>query len=319
MIGRALPERLLWRGDTLPADAGRIALPATVEQELDGLVAALERDPLPLLLLRPDDFDLAASRVFMREVKRTIDDGPGFAVVDRLPVERWPVEASRAVWWLLAALVARPVAQKWDGTSIYDVRDLGRPPGNGVRPDVTNVEQNFHTDNSYNHVPPHYVGLMCVRTAMEGGVSGIVSFATAHEEMRKRHPDLLRRLYQPFYFDRQREHAPDDVMTTFHPMLEDKDGGLVARLSHFQVKNGHKIAGIEIDPQGVAALEAFEAILNEPGMAARFQFQPGQIQLIDNRALGHKRTAFRDWPEAERKRLLVRLWLRDSGSRAYNG
>lgn len=199
-------------------------------------------------------------------------------------------------------------------------RHRSRPPaGNGVRPDVTNVEQNFHTDNSYNNVPPHYVGLMCVRTAMEGGVSGIVSFATAHEEMRKRHPDLLPRLYQPFYFDRQREHAPGDVMTTFHPMLEEKDGRLVARLSHFQVKNGHKIAGVEIDPEGVAALEAFEAILNEPGLSARFQFEPGQMQLIDNRALGHKRTAFRDWPEPERKRLLVRLWLRDSGSRAYDG
>jgi alpha-ketoglutarate-dependent taurine dioxygenase len=223
------------------------------------------------------------------------------------------------VWWLLASQVARPVAQKWDGTSIYDVTDLGRPPGNGVRPDVTNVEQNFHTDNSYNNVPPHYVGLMCVRTAMEGGVSGIVSFATAHEEMRRRHPELLPRLYQPFYFDRQREHAPGDVMTTFHPMLEDKEGRLVARLSHFQVKNGHKIAGVEIEPEGAAALEAFEAILNEPGMSARFHFEPGQMQLIDNRALGHKRTAFRDWPEPERKRLLVRLWLRDSGSRTYDG
>ncbi|MEA3368127.1 MAG: TauD/TfdA family dioxygenase, partial [Planctomycetota bacterium] len=99
----------------------------------------------------------------------------------------------------------------------------------------------------------------------------------------------------------QREHAPGDVMTTFHPMLEDKEGRLVARLSHFQVKNGHKIAGVEIDPEGAAALEAFEAILNEPGMSARFRFEPGQMQLIDNRALGHKRTAFRDWPEPERK------------------
>ena len=319
MIGQALPRRLLWRGDSLPATAGRLAIPAEVVKELDGIVAALDRDPLPLLLLKPGDFALDASRAFMREVRRTIDEGPGFAIVDRLPVERWPGDASRSVWWLLASLVARPVAQKWDGTSIYDVTDLGRPPGNGVRPDVTNVEQNFHTDNSYNNVPPHYVGLMCVRTAMDGGVSGIVSFATAHEEMRQRHPDLLPRLYRPFYFDRQREHAPDDVMTTFHPMLEEKGGRLVARLSHFQVKNGHKIAGVEIDPDGAAALEAFEAILNEPGMAARFQFQPGQMQLIDNRALGHKRTAFRDWPEPERKRLLVRLWLRDGGSRAYDG
>ena len=314
-----IPERLLWRGDDLPANAGRIALPAAVEQELDRIVAALDRDPLPLLVLRPEDFMLDASRAFMREVKNSLNDGPGFAIVDSLPVERWSQAGARAVWWLLASLVARPVAQKWDGTSIYDVRDLGRPPGNGVRPDVTNAEQNFHTDNSYNHVPPHYVGLMCLRTAMEGGVSGIVSFATAHEEMRRHHPDLLTRLYQPFYFDRQREHAPDDVMTTYHPMLERLDGRLIARLSLFQVKNGHKLAGVELDPEGAAALDAFEAILNAPGMAARFQFEPGQIQLIDNRALGHKRTAFRDWPEAERKRLLVRLWLRDSGSRAYNG
>ena len=137
--------------------------------------------------------------------------------------------------------------------------------------------------------------------------------------MRTRHPDLLPRLYQPFYFDRQREHAPDDVMTTHHPMLEDRDGRLVARLSHFQVKNGQKLAGVELDPQGAAAHQAIEAIQNEPGMSARFQFQPGQMQLIDNRALGHKRTAFRDWPDDDRKRLLVRLWLRDSGSRAYNG
>jgi alpha-ketoglutarate-dependent taurine dioxygenase len=319
VIGQALPGRLLWRGDTLPADAGRVAIPADVERELDRLAETLARDPLPLLLLRPEEFGLDAARRFMREVKRTIDEGPGFAIVDRLPVERWPEEASRAVWWLLASLVARPVAQKWDGTTIYDVTDLGRPPGNGVRPDVTNVEQNFHTDNSYNHAAPHYVGLMCLRTAMEGGVSGIVSFATAHEEMRRRHPELLPRLYRPFHFDRQREHAPGDVMTTLHPMFEETDGRLVARLSHFQVKNGQRLAGVPLDNEGTAAIEAFEAILNEPGMSARFRFEPGQMQLIDNRALGHKRTAFRDWPEPGRKRLLVRLWLRDTGSRAYNG
>jgi alpha-ketoglutarate-dependent taurine dioxygenase len=108
-------------------------------------------------------------------------------------------------------------------------------------------------------------------------------------------------------------------MTTHHPMFENQGGRLVARLSHFQVRNGHKIAGVALDPQGATALDAFEAILNAPDMAARFQFEPGQIQLLDNRALGHRRTAFRDWPEPERKRLLVRLWLRDTGSRAYNG
>jgi len=308
-----------WRGDTLPAGAGTVPLPAAVLHELDDVARALARDPLPLLVLRPENFALDAARDFMRAVKAQVDGALGFAIIDRLPVERWPLETTRTLWWLLASLVARPVAQKWDGTSVYDVTDLGRPPGNGVRPDVTNYEQNFHTDNSYNNEPPHYVGLLCVRTAMEGGVSGIVNFATAREEMRRRHPELLDRLYRPYYFDRQREHAPGDAMTTHHPMFEKVGGRVIARLSNRQVRNGHELAGVPLDNEGAAALEAFEAILNEPGLAARFHFEPGQIQLIDNRALGHNRTGFRDWPEPDRKRLLVRLWLRDSGSRAYNG
>ena len=64
---------------------------------------------------------------------------------------------------------------------------------------------------------------------------------------------------------------------------------------------------------------ASAAEVTAPGMAAQFHFEPGQIQILDNRALGHKRTGFTDWPEPERKRLLIRLWLRDSGGRAYNG
>ena len=66
--GEKVPERLLWRGDDLPASAGRLALPAAVTEELDRVVAALDRDPLPLLLLRPEDFTLDASRAFMRRL-----------------------------------------------------------------------------------------------------------------------------------------------------------------------------------------------------------------------------------------------------------
>ena len=84
---------------------------------------------------------------------------------------------------MLSQLVSRPVAQSWDGKMIYDVTDLGKPPGNGVRPDVTNAEQNFHTDNSYNLCAPDYVALLCLRPAKEGGISSIVSFHTVYNEM----------------------------------------------------------------------------------------------------------------------------------------
>ena len=319
VIDRDFTDRIAWRGDALVADEGIVRPDQSCLNEFEAVVSEVRANPLQTLMMTPDLFDMPACRAMMGTVNRELRDGLGFVIIDRLPLDDYSRDEAVMLYWLLSSMVARPVAQSWDGKMIYDVYDKGKPPGNGVRPDVTNVRQNFHTDNSYNLCAPHFLGLLCLQTAKSGGISRLISFTAAHNEMRRRHPDLLRRLYQPFYFDRQREHAPDDVMTTYHPMFENHDGQLVARLSHRQVVYGYKLAGKELDAEGKAALEAFEAILNEAAMWKDFFFEPGQIQLLDNRRCGHCRTGFEDYPEPERRRRLVRLWLRDSGRTFYHG
>ena len=308
---------IAWRRDTLAADAGLLSINQDCLDELDGVISHLRANPLSVHLITPDLFEMPACRTLMAAVSDVLRDGVGFAIIDRLVLDEYTKQEAVTLYWLLASMVARPVAQKWNGRMIYDVYDSGQNPGHGVRPDITNVEQNFHTDNSYNHCPPHYLGLLCLHTAKQGGVSRIVSFPSVHNEMLRRHRELLPRLYQSYYFDRQREHAPGDAKTIFHPLFANDDGALVARLSHFQVFNGYALAGAEMDSEGAAALEALEGNLNEPAMWKDFNFEPGQIQFLDNRRCGHKRTAFVDYPE--RKRRLVRLWLRNSGRPFYNG
>ena len=39
------------------------------------------------------------------------------------------------------------------------------------------------------------------------------------------------------------------------------------------------------------------------------EFRSGDIQLLKNSVILHKRTAYEDHPEPERKRHLLRLWL----------
>jgi alpha-ketoglutarate-dependent taurine dioxygenase len=129
----------------------------------------------------------------------------------------------------------------------------------------------------------------------------------------------LPRLYEPFLFDRQREHAPNAEKTLYHPIFEHAKDILLGRLSRFQVVNGYKLAHKTLDDDGAAALDALENIMNNPAMWKDFHFQPGQIQIVDNRRCGHKRTGFQDHAEPERKRRLIRLWLRDSGCPFYNG
>jgi len=319
MIDREIDGQIAWTRATLTPGEGWMRLNEACAAELLGAAAQLRARPLPVLALDPVDFDLGHCRRAMADIRQMLAHGSGFAIVDRLPLERIEREEAVALFWLLSSLIARPVAQKWDGTMVYDVRDTGRPPGNGVRPDITNAEQSFHTDNSYNLCPPAYVGLLCLHPAMEGGVSRIVSLVSAHNEVRRRRPEVLPRLYRPFYFDRQREHAPDDIMVTHHPIFEVESGRLHGRLSRFQVRNGQALAGVPLDAEGETALDELDRTMDRSDLCMDFHFEAGQMQFLNNRQIAHKRTGFRDWPEPDRKRHLVRLWLRDHGRRSYNG
>ena len=48
-------------------------------------------------------------------------------------------------------------------------------------------------------------GLLCLRTAKQGGKSCWASSATIHNRMLEDNPELLRLLYEPSYLDRKNE------------------------------------------------------------------------------------------------------------------
>jgi len=74
-----------------------------------------------------------------------------------------------------------------------------------------------------------------------------------------------------------------------------------------------------MDNETAAALAAVQSVFEQPELHVELGFEPGQIQYVNNRATGHARTKFVDFDEPERKRHLVRLWLRDAGKRGYRG
>lgn len=309
-----------WTGASLGADDGKITLSPECLAEIRQTRDLLRANPLPVLALGPDDVEMPACAATMAAARRTLDHGLGFVIVDRLPLDEMSTEEATAIYWLLARMTGRPVAQKWiDGRMLYSVTDLGKPSGNGVRPDVTNEDQSFHTDNSYNLRPPDHVGLLCLHPAMEGGISRVVSMTAVHNRMAEAFPDLIERLYEPYFFDRQREHADDDTRTIHRPVLSLEDGGLRVRVSRNLIYQGYKLAGKAVDHRSEAALAAWFSIVDDPAMYKEFFFEPGQIQFVNNRIMGHKRTKFTDWPDAARKRHLLRVWLRERGPRFYNG
>lgn len=305
-----------WRRADLSPQDWLIALPEHCWPELDEVAQRVRTEQPRITSLRPEGFQLDGCRAVMATVRRRLTEGIGFAILDRVPVERYAVAENQAIAWLLAQLVGQVVAQKWDGTRLYDVRDAGKALGHGVRRSVTNLEQQFHTDGGWLSSPPHLVGLFCLQPAASGGHSRCASLVTVHDELRDQAPDQLARLRAPFWWDRQAEHDPGDAACSRHPVYDAGDGALVARYYDDYVHKGYALAGLALDESGAAALAAMREIVEAQDHWVEFSLASGQFQYLNNRQVAHSRTAFRD---DGAKRHLMRFWNRDEGSPDLEG
>ena len=302
-----------WTRESVSPERWMIPLPADCVAELDEVAAAVRATPRPVDTLDPADFSLRACAGVMASVRAKLETDTGLAVVDRFPVERYGQAENLAIGWLLAAMLGQVVAQKANGTRLYDVKDSGQALGYGVRRSVTNLGQPFHTDGGWLWKAPVFVGLFCLESAMQGGLSRFVSLITAHHELRRRRPDLLARLYQPFHWDRQGEHAPDAPRVSRQPVFEFEGGTLASRYYEDYVRNGSKMAGEELDDEGAQALVAMREIVDDPANWVEFRIEKGQLQYLNNRQFAHSRTAFTD-PGPGQGRHMLRLWNRDEGT-----
>jgi alpha-ketoglutarate-dependent taurine dioxygenase len=317
MLTEDIRDSRAWRRDELSPRDWLVALPARGIDELEAALRQWRRDPLPTLLLTPDQFALAACAEAMAGVRAKLSGGTGLAVVDRVPVERYEPEENQVVCWLLSQLLGRPVAQAWNGAVLYDVRDTGKTLEYGVRRSVTNLDLTFHTDGPWLDLPPHLVGLYCINPAREGGVSRFVSLLTVHNELRRRAPEVLPRLYRPFPWNRQGEHAPEDGKVGAQPVFQYDGRGLVGRFNERLIETGAELLGTPLDPPARDALEAMRAVVDSPELWVEFRIERGQIQYLNNREFAHSRTDFVDAPEPRLKRHLIRVWTREEGRRTF--
>jgi alpha-ketoglutarate-dependent taurine dioxygenase len=307
----------------LAADVDRreciVMLDDAARDELVQMAERMQQAPLPVLLRGPEQFALTALRDFMARARGLLDGHPGLAVIDRLPLGRLDDDLAVAAFWVLGKLVGRPVAQKWDGTMLYDVTDKGQSYSYGVRGSYTNVELLFHTDNAFAVAPPDYVALLCIRPALKGGVSRFCSNYAVHNRLLAEYPRELERLYRCVLWDRQAEHAEGAPKVTKAPVFSYHDGRLAARLNVSLIRKGYDVAGVAMDSETTDALAALEAVAEHPDLWFELPIERGQLQFLNNRDIAHYRSEFTDGEDAQRKRHLVRTWYREAGLPSYDG
>ena len=292
-----------WRGQEMVAqDVWEYRLTEAEVAEVDAAVAAIDR---PLIEVDREAFPLPTLGPKLAGLRRELLDGRGFFLLRGLPVRRMSREEAVAAFWGIGAHFGSARSQNAKGHLMGHVKDMGLHSSDpNVRVYQTRERQLFHTDSV------DIVALMCLQPARFGGLSSIVSSVAVHNEMAQSRPDLAAELYEPFFVDRRGE-VPEGMKPWFTlPIFNRVDGELTTIYTRRYIESARRFAEVPaLTPKQVEALDLFDSLCNSDEFRLDMAFEAGDMQFLCNHVILHDRTAFEDWPEPERRRHLLRLWL----------
>jgi hypothetical protein len=302
-----------WIGADMAADPGRWLYTLSPDD-----IADLERAARHYLSLGRDigeitraDFPL---RQFDRHLGRLSDKllhGVGVEVMRGLPIAGYDQALAATIFCGIGAHLGSARSQNAEGHILGHVRDTGaRADDPNTRIYQTSARQTFHTDSA------DVVGLLCILEAREGGRSLLVSAVSIFNRMREERPDLVERLFDPVATDRRGEVPAGARPFVEIPVLNWHEGFLTVFYQRQYIDSAQRFEdAMRLTPEHVEALNYFDALANDPQMHFSMQLQPGDMQFVYNHSQLHDRTAFVDWPDAARRRHLLRLWISMPGDR----
>jgi hypothetical protein len=312
-----LPERLdvpiAWVGADISRVPGqwRWTLSTAELAELEVAARTFLAEVGDLTLLRPRNFPLPSLEAKLAALRETLIHGIGFEVIRGVPVDRLGEELSSALFVGIGAHLGRARSQNAAGHLLGHVRDTG---ANGRDPNTriyqTSERQTFHTDSA------DVVGLLCLNEARQGGDSLLVSAVTMYNEMRRERPELLALLFEEIATDRRGEVPAGGKPYFTIPVFNWHAGFLTVIYQRQYIDSAQRFADApRLTARHVEALDCFDRLANDSRLNFSMRLEPGDMQFVYNHSLLHDRTGFTDWPEPERKRHMLRLWLSIAGDR----
>ena len=237
-----------------------------------------------------EDFPLPTFRARLNELMDRVSNGLGVILIRGVPRDRYTDEECGLIYWGISAHIGAPVSQNARGHLLGHVTDEGKtlddPNARGYQ---TKNRLDFHCDQ----LPVDVLGLFCLRGAKSGGTSYLVSAPAVHNVMLAERPDLLDVMYAPFHVDWRGDH-PDGAQPWYDiPMLTAHDGRLAARITNrsFMESVSRYSDDLALSDAQREALDVFQEISNREELRLMMDFQPGDMQFINNHTLLHDRQA----------------------------
>ncbi|PIE47046.1 MAG: hypothetical protein CSA42_05625 [Gammaproteobacteria bacterium] len=256
--------------------------------------------------MTPENFPLPSFVEQGKEIAKQIGSGRGIVKLSGLDVDNYTLAEAKVVYSGLCSYIGITVSQSHKGDYIGEVMDFRDE----------NDPRRYHNGGEFiMHRDPttDVVGLLAIRKSMEGGYSRLMSAGTVHNTLLAEHPELMETLYKGFYYKRTTPDRGDTDLYTphripafdFRPTGEFSSHYIPGFSEFYQERDNLPDDHIEVQAQNAIK----EVLWNRPELYLENLMEPGDMQFANNRICLHARTDYTDYPEIERARLLLRVWL----------
>ena len=293
----------VWRAaDYADTDESIHRLSAEALTDIDHAMREVARKGLTLDDLTPAAFDLPALADDLREIKHILGYGRGFVLIKGIDIAKYSEAELGIITYGLGTHIGTVVSQSHLGDRLGHVIDRGEET-NRYYTRGGSIE--FHMD------PVDVVGLFCLRPAISGGESWVCSSMAVHNAILEEHPEYLAPLYRGYHYCLSRLQGGGEEPLTDHPLPIFASAGdqmtcfyLPTPMREAEARGYRQWTRLESD-----ALNAIEAYANRPDLRFKMDFEPGDIQFLNNRTVLHARTDYVDHDDPRQKRHLFRVWM----------
>lgn len=273
---------------------------------LDNALGKLEQQNLMAPNFAKSDA-LIENAEFLKQIDlicNELENGYGFIVIRGLDAEKYNEHQLANIYYLIGLHMGNSVTQNARGDLMGYVENIGDKNQKMTRVYETNSYLPYHADLS------DVVGLLSIRKAKEGGLSSIVSSSTVYNRILAEYPEYLGYFYHPAWYDHLGETEP-----SLSPIFSYFDGKLACRYLRYYIELGHDRRSVPLSQVQIDALNIFDQISQDSSLRLDMMLEPGDIQFCNNYCVMHSRSSFEDYDEVEKRRKLLRLWLKMPNAR----
>ena len=305
------------RLDTIIIDKN-LAWDETLDSKKDEFFYRIDTSIINLLIEKrellntvdPCNFSFLESMV--SDFKKILVSGCGFVIIDGTCFEKFSKEEFQMIYQIFAKFLGELYVQNIKKEKLVLIKNEGKSMKTGGRYHQTKEGGSHHTDSPQWKNVPDIIGLCCINPAKTGGTSKFISAYTVHNLFLQKDSQLLEILYNKFYFDKRGEIKENEEPTIFEPIMQFKNNKLLFRYLRDYVDSGHKIQNKPLTEEQDRSLKLLDEILSEENIVVSYDLKKFDMTFFNNHRVIHGRTSFEDFEDEEKKRLMIRSWIKFS-------